>query len=320
MYLSIIIVNYNVFGRLVKCINSIKENLDISDYEIIVIDNNSKERLIDTLNNIFPEVKLLNLENNVGFGAANNYAMKCAEGKYFLLVNPDIIIKENCIQKLINFIEINSNVGIVAPALYKPDSTINYYNSFFPSMYSIIMQQFGLYNSARGMKKRMNDFFDFNLSKGEPFVVEQVMGACILTRKSIYEEIGGFDETFFLYQEETDWEYRMTKKGWKIMLLPKAKAVHDHHSSANKLGRIYVGFHGLRSIIIFTVKHFGYFKRTILRFTMMAALIAREIKYLIVFIFKPKSMFKSTYYAYKLFIFNLIPKKYLLRNKYIYKH
>jgi GT2 family glycosyltransferase len=144
------------------------------------------------------------------------------------------------------------------------------------------------------------------------------MGACFMTRKEIYDTLGGFDDIYFLYQEETDWEYRMTQAGWEIMILPEAKAIHDHHSSANKLGKIYVGYQGIRSIIIYYTKNFNFLKRNFLRITMIAALSVRAVKYLFIYLLKPKSLIESWKYTIKLFALSLMPRKYVLNSRYAF--
>jgi len=319
MDISIIIVNYNVYEHLINCIKSVKENIKKDlEYEMFVVDNNSSEGSIDKILHEFSDAKLIKMKKNVGFGAANNEAFKRAAGNYFLIINPDVKVLDDCIQKLVKFMEDNSNVGVVAPALYTPNNKFDYYYSYLPSTYSILMQQFGLYNKARMMRKRMTDYFDEKISEGKPFRVEQVMGACFLTRKTIYDKIGGFDEAFFLYQEETDWEFRMSKESWKIMVLPIAKAIHDHHSSANKLGRIYVGFQGLRSILIYYTKNFGFIKRNFLRITMITALFVRAIKYALIYLFQPKNLSDSLYYTFKLFAMSLKPRKALISGRYFF--
>lgn len=316
MNLSIIIVNYNTYSHLCNCLESIIQSIKNTDYEIIVVDNHSDEKLTENLIGKYEHVKLICLEKNIGFGAANNVAFKIARGKYLFLVNPDIILKENSIQYLVRYLEDNDDIGVVAPVLITPGGFYDYYYSFFPSMYSIIMRQVGLYNHTGLMKKRMVEFLDSKIAEGKPFPVQQVIGACFLTRKSIYDDIGGFDEVYFLYQEETDWELRMSEKEWKIMILPEAIAVHDHHASANKLGKIYVGYHGLRSIIIYSCKHFHFFKRLILRITMTIALFLRIIKFSFVYLLNPQSLKSSLYYLFKLLVFNFRTQGSILRSRY----
>jgi O-antigen biosynthesis protein len=319
MDLSIIIVNFNVFNHLLKCISSIVNTL-VGNlcYEIIVVDNNSSEGSIDELTVEFPQVKLIKMNRNAGFGAANNEAFKIAKGKFFLIINPDIVVKDNCVLSLYEYLEKNSKAGVAAPALFLPGGSIDYYYSFLPSVYSILMQQFGLYNSAAKMKLRMRDYMTEKINERKPFKVEQVMGACFMTRREIYEKLGGFDDIYFLYQEETDWELRMANAGWEIFIIPGAEAIHDHHSSANKLGKIYVGFQGIRSILIYYTKNFGFWKRNFLRSTMFVALLFRALKYFVTYITDFNKLVLSLKYTLKLFILSLKPRNMLLKSKYTF--
>jgi GT2 family glycosyltransferase len=209
-------------------------------------------------------------------------------------------------------------LGAVSPVLYNSDGKIDYYYSFFPSLYSILMIQLGLYNTSKRIQKNMIEFMDSSILKGKPFYVEQAIGACILIRKTVIDKIGGFDETFFIYQEETDWEYRMYKKGWKVMIIPKAQAIHEHHSSTNKLGDIFVKHQWLRSLIIYYVKNFNLYKRTFLRVVMFFVLLSRGIKYFFSYLRVPKTLMKSECSMLKLLKLNFTPRKYLLRDRYVF--
>jgi len=319
MLLSIIIVNYNVFDLLCACIASLKNTIKNIDYEIIVIDNNSVEKSTDSIIDIYPDIIYKKLSSNIGFGAANNVAFKIAKGDYFLLVNPDIILMGECVNKLIKYIEHHEDVGVVAPALYRPDGKLDYYNPFFPKTYSILLLQLGLYNSSKKINKEMYEFFDKNIDNGIPFVVEQAMGACLLMRKCIYRDIGGFDEAYFLYQEETDWEFRMNQIGWKVIVLPDAKALHYHHASSKNLSREFISYQWLRSVIIFYIKHLNSLSRTFLRCTMAVTLLMRIFKLSLLGFFTPVKFKVGFKYYFTLLIFNFLPKNKLLVKKHIFK-
>jgi len=265
MDLSIIIVNYNVYNDIIQCIKSIYKHLKGLKFEIIVIDNCSFNRDIEELNNIYPEVNLILLNNNNGFGFANNIGMKASSGKYFLLLNPDIIIEDNSIYILFETLEKYKNAAVVGPVQYKPGSGLEYYYTFFPSLYSRFTQEFGLYMKTKRMKKRFYDFLDTNIASGIPFKVDWVIGSSMMLRKELFELTGGFDEAFFLYEEETEWQYRISKMGYDILMVPEAKVIHNHHSSTSKIGVMFILFQEFRSRIIFDIKRnekvFSYARR-----------------------------------------------------------
>lgn len=252
---SIIIVNYNVYADVMNCIESIKEfEKDIS-YEIIVVDNNSHDRSIEKITTQIPDVIFMPLEQNYGFGYANNRAMEIAKGEYFLLMNPDIEVSDDSILSMVEYIKANDNVAAVGPVQINPNSGIERYYSLFPSFYSRMMQEFGLYVKAPFMKQIFNQFWNDNIRKGKPFDVDWIIGSCLLLRRKIFENVGGFEEAFFLFEEEVEWEYRMHKKGWRKVILPYIKVLHNHHTSISKIGENYRRFHEFRSRIIFSKKH-----------------------------------------------------------------
>jgi GT2 family glycosyltransferase len=253
--LSILIVNYNVYADILKCIEAIKAYTSLTGYEIIVIDNDSPDRSIEGLNQKFPDVKLILLKDNRGFGAANNEGMKQANGEYFFLVNPDIIPEKNSIDILLNYLREHPGVGVVGPVQTMPGTGIERYYPFFPSLYSRLTQETRMFQRAPVTKQRFTKFWDKNIASGKPFKVDWVMGSAMMFSRKLYEQIGGFDEAFFLFEEETEWEYRAHLKGWERIIVPEARMIHNHHSSTSKFGKVFREHHEFRSRIIFWAKH-----------------------------------------------------------------
>lgn len=256
MDVSVIIINYNVYSDIITCIDSIKKYTDTSlEYEIFVIDNDSSNRDIESVKKDFPEVKFFQNSRNEGFGAATNIGLKNASGKYILLVNPDIIFFDDAIGSLFTFMENLDEAGAAGPVFIRPAGNTEYYYSFFPSFYSRLIQQSGFYFKTKKMKKRIYKFFDENINKKKPFRVDWILGACLIFRKEIYDKIGGFDESYFLFEEEVDYQKRMNKLGYYSYMLPETKVIHNHHSSTSKTGLGFIRFIGFRSMMIFTSKH-----------------------------------------------------------------
>lgn len=315
--LSIIIVNYNVYEDVVKCINAIYAYIHDLNYEIIVVDSNSTDRNIDNITKSFPNVRYFPLDHNYGFGHANNIAMNNAEGNFFLLMNPDIIIQDNSVSKMIEFIKSHSNVGVVGAVQEKPGSGIEYYYTFFPSLYSRFMQEFGLYSTAPIMKYRFLKFWDNNIKKNKPFKVDWIIASFMLTRKEIYDTLGGFDEAFFLYEEEVDWQLKMHKQGWDSIILPDVKVQHNHHSSTSKFGRLFVNFHEFRSRIVFTNINDKFIKKWIRTFMIFIGLLLRLIYNSCLLLIYHNEIFKKKLFLnYELLKFNFLPRKKILEERY----
>ncbi len=315
MDISIIIVNYNVYKDLLVCIENLKAALNGFMYEIIVIDNNSTDRNIENITSLFPAIKLILNKNNSGFGYANNLGMKYSTGKYILLINPDIIVSEDSVKNLYNFMENEPSAGSCGPLQSKPNAGIEHYYTFFPSLYSRLMQEFRLYMTAPVMKQRFFNFIDDNIKVGKPFKVDWIMGSCLMVRSEIYKKIGGFDEAFFLYEEETEWQYRMNNEGWSAYMIPASRVIHNHHSSASKLGTLFVNYQEFRSRIIFDTKRFTGFKYILRKLSILSAILFR------LFYFFPKSLFskktKRKYLANKdLLKFSFKSKSEILSDRY----
>ena len=287
MDLSIIIVNYNVFEDVKKCIGSIYNNISRLKFEVIVVDNNSANRDIEKLKEIHPDVKLVLNKDNRGFGYANNIGVTFAEGEFIVLVNQDIIFLDNSLEVMLDYIRNNNNIGAIGPIQVKPNSGIEYYYTFFPSIYSRLMQEFRLYMTAPIMKKRFFNFLDEKIKIGVPFEVDWVMGSCMMLKRKLFNDLGGFDEAFFLYEEETELEYRLKSSGLRNYMHPGARVLHNHHSSASKLGVLFVVYQEFRSRIIFDSKRFRGLKYFFRRFLIIIALFLRVLYFL------PKSLLSS---------------------------
>ena len=317
MKLSVIIVNYNVCKDVVKCISSIKKSVNGINYEIIVADNNSYECNISEIKELFPDVRLILLEQNKGFGFANNEAMKIAKGEYFLIVNPDIEFRNGTVYKLMEYLIDNPETGVVSPVLISPEGNVEFYDSFFPSFFSRVYQTFGGLQTKKNTSEKMFKSMRDNIEKGKPFKVDNVMGACMMLRKELFNSTGGFDEAFFLYEEETDWQRRIHYSGWDVKILPDIFVIHNHHSSIKRMGKDFEYYHFFRSRIIFSNKHYNYTKNLLFTLLFSLALLSRIIINLCRYTYKNnKYYFKKSSLQYELFKFNLRRRKDIINNIY----
>jgi GT2 family glycosyltransferase len=179
------------------------------------------------------------------------------------------------------------------------------------------MQEFGLYMSAPLMRNRFLKFWEENIEKGEPFKVDWVIGSCMMLRKAIYDAIGGFDESFFLYEEETEWQYRMSQKGWVSAVVPKARVLHNHHSSAGKFGFIFIYFHEFRSRIIFSNLHDNFLKRFVRKIMILCALMIRIIFNFFRFLITRKKIYKKKILVFfTLLKLDLLPREKIVKNRF----
>lgn len=266
MKLSILIVNWNTRDLVVKAIHSILRNAPPFDYEVVVVDNNSPDGSADTLINLFghnKKIRILELARNVGFAAANNLAFSYATGDYILLLNPDTEVLDGALEKLVEFMEKNPAVGVAGPRLINPDGSFQPSVRRFPDIWSSVLILSGLYRFWRPKRYLMDDF-DYN----QIGPVDQVMGAALLTRRKIIEQLGFLDENFWLWYEEVDFCKRVKDADWQVMHYPEAVIMHHGAQSFAQIA-VYSRKKTLaRSLIHYFSKHGNVLHRLFIKLLM----------------------------------------------------
>mgnify|MGYP000921928685 CR=1 FL=1 len=232
---SIIIVNYNTEELTLQCIRSIYTHISSYSFEIIVVDNNSQDNSVSSIQKNFPEVIIIQNKENVGFGRANNIGMQIAKGKYFFLLNSDTIILNDIFSFFVPFMEKpeNETIGVIGAFLQDQKNSFIHSGGNFPSLWQEIKTNWreflihtNLINPFRIIKHRLIGKPIIPQFPTDVIEVEYITGADMFIRREIYDTIGGFDPQFFLYYEETDWQYQMAKIGWKRVLIPGPKIIH----------------------------------------------------------------------------------------------
>lgn len=232
--ISIIIVNYNVKEFVLNLLESIQKAKNSLSLEIFVVDNNSTDGSIEAISEKFPEVKLIVNKKNVGFGAANNQALRIATGKYLLMINPDTIVKEDTLVKMIKFFEENESCGIAGCKVLNVDGTLQLAcRRSFPGPWTSFTKVMGL--SSLFPKSKI--FAKYNLTyldENKTYEVDAVSGAFMMMRKTVYDKIGGFDEQFFMYGEDLDLCFRTQKAGYKVYYFHETEIIHYKGESTKR--------------------------------------------------------------------------------------
>ena len=202
------------------CLNSIYKTVKDIDLEIYVVDNNSTDGSQPAVKKEFPDVRLIENETNTGFAHANNQALSIMQGKFAVLLNSDAVLKENSINKLLAFMTGNPSAGIAGVQLLNDDGSRQNSIDNFPSTETEIFNKsiLRLFFPGKYPSK--------NISYKDPIEVDSVIGACMIVRREAMDEVGVFDEDYFIFLEETDWCFRMNKKGWKVYHVPDAEVFH----------------------------------------------------------------------------------------------
>jgi len=247
--LSIVIVSYNVKFFLRQSIQSILNSNCSFDYEIIVVDNDSQDGSVNMLNTHFPEIKTIVNDKNVGFSKANNQAFKISEAQYILILNPDTIIQEDTLQKCFDHMEANAEVGALGVKMvdgagqYLPESKRG-----FPTPLNAIWKMMGL-SKIFPKSKTFNKYYLGHLSEKETNTIEVLTGAFFFTRKKVLDQIGGFDEDYFMYGEDIELSYQVINAGHRITYLPTTSIIHFKGESTSKSSIRYLkSFYGAMDI------------------------------------------------------------------------
>lgn len=256
MELSVIIVNYNVKHFLEQCLHSVfKASKNISS-EIFVVDNNSVDGSSKLVREKFPEVQLIENQVNVGFSKANNQAIRKASGKYILLLNPDTVVEEDTLSKVIRFMNQHPDAGglgvkmIDGKGNFLPESKRG-----LPTPWVAFSKMFGL-SAIFPKSKKFGQYHLSYLSENEIHEVDVLAGAFMLLRKKTIEEVGLLDEAFFMYGEDIDLSYRIKQGGYKNYYFPETTIIHYKGESTKKGSLNYVKIF-YTAMIIFAHKHFS---------------------------------------------------------------
>lgn len=275
---SIVIVNWNVKGLLKLCLRSIYQSLSDAafEWEVIVVDNASEDGSLQMVAREFPGVKLVANQSNLGFTKANNQGMALASGRYVLLLNPDTELTRGALATMLEYMEARHDVAALGPQLLFADGTVQSSRRRFPTFLtgfieSTVLQRFFPEHSL------LKRYYVLDRSNDEVQEVNWVVGACMLVRREAIDEVGVFDEQFFMYSEELDWCFRMEKAGWKIVYLPLARVLHyeARSSEQNVLGRN-IHFHD--SKCKFFSKHHGAWKGMVLRMFIVLTLVFQVVE------------------------------------------
>jgi len=226
MDISIILVNYNTKQLTLDCLKSVYEKTSGIEFEVFVVDNASQDGSVTAIEKNFPQVKLIQNPENKGFGSANNIAIKQSAAKYVFLLNTDTLLINNAIKILFDFMEEHPEAGACGGNLFDKDMEPVHSFGFLKTPKSYFFRCLGLRYLC---KREKND-----TNRGKLQQVGQIIGADLMLRKSVLDEVGLFDERFFLYFEESELQCRIQKAGHKIFYIPDAFIFHFEGGSSKQ--------------------------------------------------------------------------------------
>ena len=240
---SAVVVTYNALPWVERCLESVRGE------ETVVVDNGSTDGTVAVVRERFPEVTVVEQEN-LGLAAGWNAGLARTSGRYVLILNADAWLTEGSLARLVAFADTRPDAAVVGPRLVNPDGTLQRSVRGVPTLWRLATEYLFLRKLAPGTRL-LNAFYAGGFAHDEVREVEVVMGACMLVRREAVEEVGGLDEAFFLFSEETDWCHRFRQAGWKVLFYPGAESVHV--GGASHGGRLFR--ENVRGHLRFLAKH-----------------------------------------------------------------
>lgn len=255
MDLSIIIVSYNTKELLKQTIQSVIDNAKDIKYEIFVTDNASSDGSVLMVKEDYPQVKLIESKDNLGFPKGNNVAIKKAVGKYILLLNSDTKVVGNCLQNCVRYMDSNSQIGALGCKVELPSGKLDHAcKRGFPTPEASLYYLLKL-NKLFPDKKKFGKYTMSYVKDDEIAAVDSLMGAFMMIPKKVVDEVGMLDEEFFMYGEDIDWCFRIKKAGYEVLYYPVEKIIH-YKGSSSKKKRAKTTYEFHRAMILFYNKHY----------------------------------------------------------------
>lgn len=264
---TIIIVNYRTVAYTIQCIESILNNPPDCSHAVVVVDNASGDGSGEQLAARFPTLHHIQTSSNLGFAGANNVAVRQSAGRYVLLVNSDTLVTPGTVDRVVAFADAHPDAGAVGGNLVHGDGSFQASHIGFPSLW----QEFLVF-SQLGMRLLFR-----NYPSAPPVTtvteVDWMSGAFLLLRRAALEQVGLMDESYFMYSEESDLQYRLKQAGWKRYCLPDVQTVHfGGKSSTSGQRRLLI----YRGYLMFFAKHYGRGRQVALR-AMLAWLVSLRL-------------------------------------------
>jgi GT2 family glycosyltransferase len=283
MDLSILIVNWNTRDYLLRCLRKVYSTIGHATFEVIVVDNASTDDSVAAVRSQYPQVNLIENDENLGFARANNQALAASRGEFVLLLNSDAFVHDGAVDAMIHHLRTSPDTGIAGCRLVYEDGSLQRSCTAFPTLTSELWLALWLdrvFPKSRIFGSYKMTYWDQNDLRE----VDSVMGACMMVRRAVFDQIGVLDEHFFFSSEEVDFCYRAKQAGWKVRYLPDATATHIWGGSSQQIKTItFLNLYRYR--ILFFRKHYGGLKTFLYKWILALGSLFKSISGLIASLF-----------------------------------
>lgn len=249
--LSISVVTYNNEKEILNLLESIYRFSSNICFKIFVIDNNSEDNTVNLVEKNYPEVEVVRLKKNIGFGKAHNLVLERIASEFHLIINPDVIITSKVINNLISYLKKHDEVVIVTPKILNPGGSVQSLPKKDPKLIYMLAGKLEKYSNFFSKIRKKYTMYNKELTAQMPFCINFCTGCFMMIKTKIFKKLKGFDDRFFMYLEDADLSRRARKYG-KIVFLPTETIVHFwHRESSRKLKFFFIH---LKSTIKYLVK------------------------------------------------------------------
>lgn len=254
--LSVIITSYKNPAVLRLCLESLKKNILLENYEVLVLDSSTEEDLEMMMREEFPKIRFFPHSENLGFLGLVNEGIENAKGNYYLILNDDIVIKHKSADILLEYLKKNLSVGIAGPKLLNFDGKFQFscFRFYTPL---IILYRRTFLGKLKFAQKKIDYFLYKDRDHNKLMDVDWVMGSAMMTSRRAVEKVGLMDRTFFMYFEDVDWCRRFWENKYEVMYCPFAQMFHYHRKGSASQSILKAAFNNLtRNHIQSVIKYF----------------------------------------------------------------
>jgi GT2 family glycosyltransferase len=264
--LSIVLVCWNNKAYLEPCLDSLYGGGMHSRFDVVVVDNGSTDGSQEMLRTKYPDVLIVQNDHNVGLGKASNQGIEATIGRHVLLLNNDTLVNGPSLDVMVDFLDACPEAGAVGGKLLNPDGTVQACYNYF----STLREEFLI---ATRLGELVRDGYPAVMDDNEMRSVGWIGSACVMVRRAAFARIGLLDESYFIYGDEEDLQYRLRQAGWQIIYLPYVTTIHYGGRSMNRWSRRKMVYRGK---MLFYRKHYGAARTVALR-TMLGGLSASKL-------------------------------------------
>ncbi|MDO8588029.1 MAG: glycosyltransferase family 2 protein [Armatimonadota bacterium] len=253
--ITVSIVNWNTRDELANCLESVFAQ-EGADYEVIVVDNGSRDGSADMVASRFPQVRLIANKDNRGFSRAQNQALAASRGRYVMMLNPDArIVESDSLAKLVAFGDSEPQIGVIGVRILNVDGSLQFSARRFPTLGAGVFRNTFL-GRLFPKNRYVKEYLMTDWKHDEVRDVDWVSGAALTVRREALEDIGSLDERFFMYCEDVDFCHRAHGKGWRVCYFPRSTVIHRIAASSD-LAQIRMIYQFHRSMRLFFQKHYS---------------------------------------------------------------